>query len=112
MATREFGFICPHFSVDVASNGTVHPGTEGACLGQSLLAGAASADITGRFLLRVYWSGHMVCNGKVEVGWDKHPSQPEPVLAIKPNKAAKLAEAMRKVSGQDVELRLTPIPSR
>src|SRR5207247_1051956 len=98
MPGREFGFICGNFSVEVSANGFVLPGAEGSRLGRSLVAAADPAEVSGRYLLRVYWSGHMVCNAKVEVGWVTHAAQAEPVLAIKADDAAKLTEALGKVS--------------
>ena len=112
MPAREFGFICRHFSVEVSANGFVLPGAEGAYLGSSLVPVAELAEVSGRYLLRLYCRGSMVCNGKVELAWGPQAAQSEPVLAIKPEDAQKVTEAMRKVSGQDVELRLTPIPAR
>ena len=112
MPGREFGFICRDFSVGESANGFVLPGSEGTCLGRSLVAAADPAEVSGRYLLRVYCAGHVVCNGKVEVRWDAHASQAEPVLAVKPEEAAKVTEALRKVCGKDVELRFTRLASR
>ena len=107
MPAREFGFICREFSVGQSANGFVLPGSDGKYLGRSLVAAADPAEVSGRYLLRVYCAGRMVCSGKVEVGWGTHASEAQPVLAIKADDAVKLAEALGKVSGKDVELRFT-----
>jgi hypothetical protein len=103
MPGREFGFICRDFSVGQSADGFVLPGSDGDYLGRSLVGDADPAELSGRYLLRVY------C---VDVGWGTHSSQAEPVLAIKADDPAKLTEALRKVCGKDVELRFTRITAR
>ena len=108
MAAREFGFICHGFSVG-ESEGRVLPGAEGSYLPRSLMPGVDPAEISGRYLMRIYCKGSVVCNAKVEVEWEAHAKQAEPVLGVKVEDAAKLNEALGKALGKDVEIRFIPI---
>jgi hypothetical protein len=109
MAAREFGFILYSFSVGYSADGLVLPGSEDNRIARSLLPGDDPGGVSGRYLLRVHCKGSMVCTNKVEVLWNSQPSQPDPVLAFKPEDIKKVTEALNKVSGKDVELRFTPI---
>jgi hypothetical protein len=105
---REFGLICGDFSVGV-SNQFLLPRSEDLYIGKSVIPAGDPADVAGRFLMRVYNDGHMVCNAKVEVTWGAHQSQSEPFLAIKVEDASALCEKLGKFGGKQVELRFTRI---
>jgi hypothetical protein len=109
MPVREFGFICGDFSVGMSSNGFLLPGSDESYFGRSLVPGGSDANLTGRYLLRVYHCGSVVCKAKVEVAWGKPQSHAEQCLAIKAKDASALSEALGKFGGKQVELRFTPI---
>jgi hypothetical protein len=108
---REFGFICGDVSVGKTNNGLLLPRYEASYFGRSLIPGGEQAELTGRYLLRVYHRGSVVCKTKVEVAWGADDSQAEPFLAMKVADAATLGEALGKVGGKQVELRFTRIPA-
>jgi hypothetical protein len=111
MAVREFGLICGDFSVGV-SNQFLLPKSEELYIRRSVIPVIPSGDpneVAGRFLMRVYNDGHMVCNAKVEVSWGAHQSQAEPFLAIKVDDASALGESLGRFGGKQVELRFTRI---
>jgi hypothetical protein len=104
---REFGFICGELSMG-QSNGFVFPRHEQSYFSRSLIPGAEEAELTGRYLLRVYHRGSVVWKSKVEVAWGAGES-PEPCLAMKVQDASALSEALGKAAGKEVELRFTRI---
>jgi hypothetical protein len=106
MPAREFGLICGDFSVGVRDEFLL-PRSEQFYIGRSVLPSSDPAEVAGRFLMRVYNDGHMVCNAKVEVTWDADQSQAEPFLAIKVDDAPALGEKLGKFGGKQVELRFT-----
>jgi hypothetical protein len=108
MPVREFGLICGDFSVGV-SNEFLLPKSEEVYIGRSVIPAGDPDEVAGRFLMRVYNDGHMVCNAKVEVTWSAHKSQAEPFLAIKVDDASALGESLGKFGGKQVELRFTRI---
>ena len=108
MTVNEFGLICGDFSIGV-SNQFLLPRSEQDYIAKSVLPAAEPVDVSGRFLMRVYNEGHMVCNAKVEVTWDAHQSHAEPFLAIKVDDASALSEKLGKFGGKQVELRFTRI---
>ena len=109
MSVREFGLICGDLSLGQAKNGLLLPRSEQSCIPRSLIPGGAEADLTGRYLLRVYHKGSVICKAKVDVAWGADDSQAEPFLAMKSAEATALSEALVKVGGKDVELRFTRI---
>jgi hypothetical protein len=111
MSVREFGFICGDVSIEGGGDGLVLPRSEEAYLTRSLIPGGVEAELTGRYLLRVYLKGSVVYKAKVEVAWDAQASQPEPSLGMKVADAASLSEALGKVGSNPVELRFTRITS-
>jgi hypothetical protein len=111
MASREFGFICGHFSVGMSNNGFVLPGSDNLFFRKSLIPSAGEGEVSGRYLLRVHHLGKVVCSVKVEVGWGTHPTQVEPFLGIKAANSAALSHTLRQLSGKHVELQFTPIPN-
>jgi hypothetical protein len=108
MPVREFGLICGHFSVGVA-NQFLLPKSEEGYIARSVIPANDPGEVSGRFLMRVYNDGHMVCNAKVEVTWGADQSQAEPFLAIKVDDASALSEKLGKLGGKQVELRFTRI---
>lgn len=109
MTVREFGLICGDFSVGV-SNQFLLPRSEQDYIGKSVFPAADEpVDVSGRFLMRVYNDGHMVCTAKVEVTWGADQSLAEPFLAIKVDDASALSEKLGKFGGKQVELRFTRI---
>lgn len=104
---REFGFICGELSMG-QSNGFLFPRHEQSYLGRSLLPGGEEAELTGRYLLRVYHRGSVVWKAKVDVAWGAGEA-PEPCLAMKVEDAPALSEALAKAGGKEVELRFTRI---
>lgn len=108
MPVREFGLICGDFSVGVA-NQLLLPKSEEMYIGRSVIPSGDADEVSGRFLMRVYNDGHMVCNAKVEVTWGADQSQAEPFLAIKVDDALALGEKLGKLGGKLVELRFSRI---
>lgn len=106
MSVREFGFICGDVSIEGAANGLVLPRSEASYLTRSLIPGAENAELSGRYLLRVYLKGSVVYKAKVEVAWDAQAS-----LGMKVDNASALSEALGKVGSNPVELRFTRITS-
>jgi hypothetical protein len=106
MAAREFGLICGDFSVGVA-NQFLLPKSEEVYISRSVMPAGDPDEVSGRFLMRVYNDGHMVCNAKVEVTWGGHQSQAEPFLAIKVDDPSALGEKLGKLGGKLVELRFS-----
>jgi hypothetical protein len=106
MSVREFGFICGDVSIEGGGDGLVLPRSEEAYLTRSLIPGGVEAELTGRYLLRVYLKGSVVYKAKVEVAWDAQAS-----LGMKVDNASALSEALGKVGSNPVELRFTRITS-
>jgi hypothetical protein len=111
MAAREFGFICGDFTVAMSNDGYVMPGSDNLYFAKSLVEGAQAGEVSGRYLLRVYHRGSVVCRAKVEVGWGGHRTQGEALLGLKSDAAPALLAELRKFSGKEVELQFTPIRS-
>jgi len=107
-AVREFGFICGDFSVG-QENGLLLPRSEETYFARSLIPGGVEAELTGRYLLRVYHKGSVVAKAKVDVAWGPHVPQAEPLLGMKVDDAPALSEALDKACGKHVELRFTRI---
>jgi hypothetical protein len=108
MSVREFGFICGDFSLGQA-NGLLLPGYEQTYFAMSLIPGGEETEISGRYLLRVYHKGSVVCKAKVVVAWGADDAHAEPFLAIKVQDVPAVCEALGKVGGKHVELRFTRI---
>jgi len=108
MSVREFGFICGDFSL-VQANGLLLPGYEQSYFAKSLIPGGDETEISGRYLLRVYHKGSVVCKAKVDVAWDAHTAQSDACLGMKVEDTAAFTEALGKACGKHVELRFTKI---
>ena len=107
-AVREFGFICGDFAVG-QENGVLVPRSEETYFARSLIPGGEEAELTGRYLLRVYHKGSVVCKAKVDIAWGADDAHAEPFLAMKVDDASAISEALGKVGGKHVELRFTRI---
>jgi hypothetical protein len=106
---REFGFLCPAFSLGVAGNGFLLPRSAKQLLRRSLItAKVATRDITGRYFMAIHHAGEQVCNAPVIVAWASHPSQVNAFLALKVPDEQKLRRALRMLTGKDVELSFRP----
>jgi hypothetical protein len=108
MSVREFGFICGDFSLGQA-NGLLLPRHEQSYFARSLIPCGDETELSGRYLLRVYHKGSVVCKAKVQVAWGADDWHDEPFLAIKVDDASAVSEALGKVGGKHVELRFTRI---
>jgi hypothetical protein len=108
MSVREFGFICGDFSL-VRANGLLLPGYEQTYFAKSLIPGGEQTELSGRYLLRVYHKGSVVCKAKVYVAWGADDAHAEPFLAMKVQDVPAVCEALGKVGGKHVELRFTRI---
>ena len=108
MSVREFGFICGDFSLGQA-NGLLLPRHEQSYFARSLIPASEETELSGRYLLRVYHKGSVVCKAKVQVAWGADDWHAEPFLAMKVDDASALSEALGKVGGKHVELRFTRI---
>jgi hypothetical protein len=105
---REFGFMCPAFSLGLTGDGFLLPKSHKQLLNRSLLAMTATRDITGRYTLQVHHNGARLCKVPVVVAWARHKSQTESFLALKVSQPRKLGRHLKPVSGKDVELSFTP----
>jgi hypothetical protein len=110
---REFGFVCPSFSIGLSGDGFLLPRSAKQLLRRSLITvKVPTRDITGRYFMAVHHQGAQVCNVAVIVAWANHPSHASAFLAVKAPDEHKLQRSLRSLSGQDVELvfrpRLTP----
>ena len=114
---REFGFVCPGFSIGIAGNGFLLPRSAKQLLRRSLItAKVATRDITGRYFMAIHHEGARFCNVLVIVAWASHPSFSNPFLALKVPDEQNLRRSLRPLAGKDVELvfrpRLAPHLSR
>jgi hypothetical protein len=106
---REFGFVCPAFTVGLAPNGFLLPRSARQLLRRSLIPGkVATRDITGRYFMAIHYQGAQLCNLPVIVAWASHPSLGHPFLAIKVPEEPKLRRLLKPVVGKDVELVFRP----
>jgi hypothetical protein len=106
---REFGFVCPGFSVGIAGNGFLLPRSAKQLLRRSLItAKVATRDITGRYFMAIHHEGAQFCNVPVIVAWACHPSFSNPFLALKVSDEQSLRRSLRPLAGKDVELVFRP----
>src|ERR1051325_1092302 len=106
---REFGFVCPSFSIGVSGDGFLLPRSAKQLLRRSLItAKGPTRDITGRYFMAVHHQGAQVCNVAVIVAWASHPSYANAFLAVKVPDEHKLQRSLKPLSGQDVELVFRP----
>jgi hypothetical protein len=106
---REFGFVCPAFSIGLAANGFLVPRSARQLLRRSLItAKVATRDITGRYYMAIHHQGAQFCNVAVIVAWASHPSLSNPFLAVKVPDEQKLRRSLKPLAGKDVELVFRP----
>jgi hypothetical protein len=106
---REFGFVCPAFTLGLAGNGFLLPRSAKQLLRRTLIPGkVATRDITGRYFLAIHHEGVQFCNLPVIVAWASHPSLGNPFLAIKVPDEPKLRRLLKPLLGKDVELVFRP----
>jgi hypothetical protein len=107
---REFGFLCPDFSLSVSDDGFLLPRSRKQLLKRSLLdAPVATRDLTGRYSLKVHCEGAAICELPVIVAWATHRSlKLERFLAVKVRDPQSVRRQLKPLAGKDVELTLTP----
>jgi hypothetical protein len=106
---REFGFVCPAFSMGISGDGFLLPRSARQLLRRSLITGkVATRDITGRYFMAIHYQGAQFCNLPVIVGWASHPSFSNAFLALKVPDEQKLRRSLKPLMGKDVELVFRP----
>lgn len=107
---REFGFLCPDFSLGVSEDGFLLPRSHKHLLKRSLIGlNVATRDLTGRYNLSVHCEGKQFCELQVIVTWGTHHSlKANPFLALKVRDADKVRRHFKPVIGKDVEISLKP----
>jgi hypothetical protein len=106
---REFGFVCPAFTLGVSGDGFLLPRSAKQLLRRSLIgARVATRDITGRYFMAIHHQGAQFCNVAVIVAWASHPSLANAFLAVKVPDEHKLRLSLKPLAGQDVELVFRP----
>lgn len=106
---REFGFVCPAFSLGLSGDGYLLPRSAKQLLRRSLITPkVATRDITGRYFMAIHHQGAQVCNVPVIVAWASHPSLANPFLAVKATDEQKLRRSLKALAGKDVELVFRP----
>jgi hypothetical protein len=106
---REFGFVCPAFTMGLSGDGFLLPRSAKQLLRRSLITGkVATRDITGRYYLAIHHQGAQFCNVPVIVAWANHPSLSNAFLALKVPDEQKLRRSLKPLAGQDVELVFRP----
>lgn len=106
---REFGFVCPAFTMGVSGDGFLLPRSARQLLRRSLISEkVATRDITGRYFMSIHYQGAQFCNVPVVVAWASHPSVADLFLALKASEDQKLRRALRHLAGGDVELVFRP----
>jgi hypothetical protein len=105
---REFGFLCPAFSISLSAGGFLLPRSRRQLLRRSLLAGAKTRDLTGRYTWEIHHEGAEFWSLPVVVAWARHPSQPEPFLAIRAGHPRLVRQQLKPLAGCDVELSFSP----
>ena len=109
MTKKTFEFKCGKFSVALAKNNLVLPGSKSRPLRKSLLPYAVpNDDTTGLYTLEVKTGGSIVCYMPVHVIWVTHESEPEPFLGLKADDSQELGSALAVYEGKSVELVFTP----
>src|SRR3954470_5085875 len=92
---REFGFVCPSFSIGVSGDGFLLPRSAKQLLRRSLItAKVPTRDITGRYFMAIHYQGGQVCSVAVIVAWASHPSHASAFLALKASDEHKLQRSL------------------
>lgn len=105
---REFGFICPEFSIGVSGDGFLLPRSGKRLLRRSLLIGARTRDLTGRYTWEIHHEGAQYWSLPVVVAWARHRTEPEPFLAIRARHPRLIRQQLKPLAGSDVELSFSP----
>jgi hypothetical protein len=106
---REFGFVCPAFSMGVSGDGFLLPRSGKQLLMRSLLAlDVATRNLTGRYTLEIHYGGEVFCKVPVIVAWASHRSMADTFLAIKVKDPHSLRRSLPRIAGKDVELSFLP----
>jgi hypothetical protein len=106
---REFGFVCPGFTLGLSGDGFLLPRSARQLLRRSLITGrVATRDITGRYFMAIHHQGAEFCNVPVIVAWASHPSLANAFLALKAPQGLTLRRSLRLLAGKDVELVFRP----
>lgn len=106
---REFGFVCPAFTMGLSGDGFLLPRSAKHLLRRSLIpAKVATRDITGRYFMAIHYRGAKFCEVPVIVAWASHPSLGMPFLAVKVSDEQKLRRSLKHLAGEDVELVFRP----
>jgi hypothetical protein len=105
---REFGFICPDFSLGLSANGFLLPRARGELLGKSLLRAARTRHLTGRYDWEIHHDGAQFWSLPVVVTWARHRTQPEPFLAIKVRHPRLVRQQLKALWGAEVEISFSP----
>jgi hypothetical protein len=106
---REFGFVCPGFTMGISGDGFLLPRSAKQLLRRSLIAAkVATRDITGRYFMAIHHNGAELCNVPVIVTWANHPSLANAFLALKVPDEHKLRRSLKSLAGKDVELAFRP----
>jgi hypothetical protein len=106
---REFGFLCPAFTMGISGDGFLLPRSAKQLLRRSLItAKVATRDITGRYFMAIHYQGSQFCNVPVIVAWASHPSFGNAFLAVKVSDEQKLRRSLKPLVGKDVELVFRP----
>ena len=106
---REFGFVCPSFSIGLSGDGFLLPRSAKQLLRRSLITvKVPTRDITGRYFMAIHYEGTQFCNVPVIVAWASHPSLSNAFLAVKVPDEQKLRRSLKALAGKDVELVFRP----
>ena len=107
---REFGFVCPDFSLGMSEDGFLLPRAHKHLLRRSLIErDVATRDLTGRYTLKLHCDGRLVCELPVIVAWATHKSvDGDPFLAVKVRDPEKVRRELKGLTGRHVELALKP----
>jgi hypothetical protein len=108
LKNREFGFLCPAFTLGMSDDGFLLPRSRKQLLRRSLLSGAPTRDLTGRYTWEIHYEGTEYCSLPVVVAWVRHRSQSEPFLAIKASHPRLVRQQLKALLGCDVELSFSP----
>jgi hypothetical protein len=108
---REFGFICPEFSLSLSRNGFLLPRSRRELLGKSLVVGAKTPHLTGRYTWDIHYEGTEYWSLPVVVTWARHRLHPEPFLAIKASHPRLVRQQLKPLAGSDVEISFSPRPA-
>jgi hypothetical protein len=99
---REFGFVCPAFTLSLSGDGFLLPRSAKQLLKRALItAKVATRDITGRYFMAIHHQGS-------HVAWASHPSFGNGFLALKVPDEQTVRRALKPLLGKDVELVFRP----